>query len=93
LRNRSEYSKSEIQAQIWSHLSKKNKIKEDHIKFLFSEKNTINFTHIRVSCESRRNLGEDQKRFIAEEGAKLFHQGNPYHVPKRPKFYILDVRM
>ena len=59
---------------------------------MFSEKNTINFTHIRVSCESWRNLGEDQKRFIAEEGAKLFHQGNPYHVPKRPKFYILDVR-
>ena len=57
---------------------------------MFSEKN--NFTHVCVSYESLRNLGEDQKHFIVEEGLKLFHQGNPYHVPKRPKFYILDVR-
>ena len=39
-----------------------------------------------------RNFGEDQKHFIAEEGSKLFFQGNSYHVSKHPKFYILDVR-
>lgn len=45
-----------------------------------------------MSCNSWRNLQEDQKRVIAEEGSKLYFQGNPYYVPKRPKFYIIDVR-
>lgn len=45
-----------------------------------------------MQCESWRNLDEEQKRTICEEGAKLFFQGNPYKVPNRPKFFILDVR-